>query len=1178
MFCPVSLRPPMKRKAAADDPANCTRCVDLSGRDLTAVISHNNIADFFQEQLSQFNGAADSLDVSKCRLGPSGTSLLLEFISDQSSPLARLKHLIIQRNAIGSVGGRAIGRFLSQNGSLELLDLSLNDIKAGGGEPTVANAISDALIKNTTLKALILDKCAVGPEGGKELANALAFNESLTRLELAGNMIGPFGGSHIFNALMQNSTLRELGLKMNRIGGSSDKFDVQTLSESLSGGICRLTKLDLSYNDLRCEGCTILAQALVSKSCTLIELILEKNDIEEDGSVALARSLCVNSSLQVLDFKGNKVGNGGAKAFGSALTSNNTLKSIDLSSCSVGNNGGAAIGVGLGQNYSLEHLVLDKNQLGDGADCSLFSMGLAINTVLKRIHLKGNGFAADEHNTWDRVISAALSNNSSLRHVDLSNNALSDPSIIDAIATADCSIEYFDISDNNFEFISIEAQLLLSGRISSSLHIDMSLNPLSSPPLGRLATFPNLQNYLTLLASEKTEVTRIRLMVLGYGGVGKSTFCRAHTADLGSQCGRNDFQNSLLPVKEWNTERLVDWAEQLGTVWSKDAAKLVADQNVSGKELIAYVDTTNASDVAPSKALLEICSSRYPRIDCNTFSRAIFALNEKGYMSTVGAVKVDGTIELGRRKCSMVDFAGQVEFLVSHQLLLSSMHTICMIIQTLPSFGKPEHRHFGSWDYWARFLASLGDRRRGSLLLALSQIDRVSDTEIKGSIDYASDEYNKIKERAVGAISMPKPLTLDYNNILETVTSVKAALSKSVDEVASTWFTPESYEKLSAILADVAQRKASIHELPILTTSELLDEIDSFCATSERSSLLLSQMKSDSNLLDRAIAYLEAVGDVMQAEDCLLLDPIGWFSGFLAHFIKDDLACITVQVNAASLRRQRGVVSLEEIVIALCHDYKKPREHVSQIMSVLCGLEICVALSSDGEKAYLFPCLLTSLTKLSDINASFDVNTYPASAIRGHRFREISGFIPPGMFPGLLARIYRSTEVNVMHPLRVWRDNAILLFNNKTVVLLKFNIENATLDVVGWASDNENLFVGAAKGQACVVTWIVHWIKTYLRSYTQLKFQESWLCPNPVCHGIKMNTTTAIPFRYTGSEFALCSKSRTRHASHDCNVEGCWRFLGNGHSLERMHLCPNGIDVCQACNSEPVFMLRDRVV
>jgi Ran GTPase-activating protein (RanGAP) involved in mRNA processing and transport/GTPase SAR1 family protein len=1167
----------MKRKAAANNDETCTHCVDISGYDLTEVINEKHFTEFFQQQLSQVNGVADSLDVSKCRLGPKGTSHVLEFVSSQSSPFIGLKHLSIARNAIGSAGGRAVGGFLSQNTSLKLLDLSLNDIKAGGGEPTAASTISDALMKNDTLKVLVLDKCAVGPEGGTALANALAFNKSLTQLELAGNMIGPCGGNAIFNALMKNSALRELGLKMNRIGGSPDKLDVQTLSQSLSGGICCLTKLDLSYNDLRCEGCTILAQALASTSCTLIELILEKNDIEDNGSVALARSLCTNGCLQKLDLKGNKVGNGGAEAFGNMLTCNNTLKFIDLSSCSVGNQGGAAIGVGVGQNYSLEHIVLDKNQLGHGSDCSFFSIGIAFNTALKRVHLKGNEFGADENDAWDRAISAAFMNNSALCYVDLSSGALSHHSIIDAVAAS--SIEYFDISDNNFESISIETQLLLAGRIAtSSLHINMSLNPLSSPPLGRLATHLNLQNYLTLLASEKTEVTRIRLMVLGYGGVGKSTFCRAHTADLDSQCGRNNFQSSLLPVNDWNTKMLVAWATQLGTAWSKDAAELVADQNISGKDIVEYIDTTGG-DVAPSKALLDICASRYPMIDCHTFSRAIFALNEKGYLSTVGAVKVDGMIELGRRKCSMVDFAGQVEFLVSHQLLLSSMYTLCMIIQPAPSFGKPEHRHCGSWEYWSKFLASLGDRRRGSLLLALSQIDRCSDIEIGSSIDCANEEYNRIKGRSAEAILLPRPLMLDYSSILETVTAVKASLSKSIDEVASTWFCPESYEKLSSILGDVAKRKALVHELPILTTSELLDEIDSFCARSERSSLLLSKMRSDGNLLQRAIAYLEAVGDVMQAGDCLLLDPIGWFSGFLAHFIKDDLACTTVQVDATNLRRQRGAISLEDIVLALGHEYTKPQEQVSQIMSLLCGLEICVPLSSDDEMTYLFPCLLPPLSKLSNANVSFNSTLSPSTAIRGHRFCETSGFVPPGLFPGLMARIYRNTATNVMHPLRTWKDHAILLFNNNaTQVLLKFNIDTAALDVVGWASEKESLFVGAAKGQACVITWVVHWIKMYLRSYTQLKFHESWLCPNPACHGIEMNATTCVPSHYSGSEFVLHSKSHAQRLSHDCNVEGCWRFLGNGHALESMQLCSNGTDVCQTCNSEPTFMLRDRVV
>ena len=34
----------------------------------------------------------------------------------------------------------------------------------------------------------------------------------------------------------------------------------------------------------------------------------------------------------------------------------------------------------------------------------------------------------------------------------------------------------------------------------------------------------------------------------------------------------------------------------------------------------------------------------------------------------------------GVRECSLVDFAGQMEFLVSHQLLLSSLHALTILI------------------------------------------------------------------------------------------------------------------------------------------------------------------------------------------------------------------------------------------------------------------------------------------------------------------------------------------------------------------------------------------------------------------------------------------------------------------------------------------------------------------
>ena len=72
---------------------------------------------------------------------------------------------------------------------------------------------------------------------------------------------------------------------------------------------------------------------------------------------------------------------------------------------------------------------------------------------------------------------------------------------------------------------------------------------------------------------------------------------------------------------------------------------------------------------------------------------AIGSLLAKRYHSTVG-VKAAGRLDLGDgRSGSLVDFAGQMEYLVSHQLLLASMHTLCVVIQPAPSFAKPTHRH-----------------------------------------------------------------------------------------------------------------------------------------------------------------------------------------------------------------------------------------------------------------------------------------------------------------------------------------------------------------------------------------------------------------------------------------------------------------------------------------------------
>ena len=238
----------------------------------------------------------------------------------------------------------------------------------------------------------------------------------------------------------------------------------------------------------------------------------------------------------------------------------------------------------------------------------------------------------------------------------------------------------------------------------------------------------------------------------------------------------------------------------------------------------------------------------------------------------------------------------------------------------------------------------------------------------------------------------------------------------------------------------------------------------------------------------------------------------------------------------------------------------------------------------------LFPCLLPKATA-ADLSAHWPPTDCPISSlvIRGHRFKAKLGFLPPGLFPTLTARLARLPKYCV-HSSRLWSDAAVLHFR-KARVLLQVDVEAATLDVTAAAPADAWLFVGAAKGQASVVRWLAHLIKHFLRSYEQIEFEESWMCPSPECHGLsgdgggarssEANATSASVGAYRGREFALMHAKPK--AYHVCDQEGCWGFLGKGHTLEPMRLVKGEEEVCEeadeellctTCGKVPYFPLR----
>ncbi len=1197
---------------------NNNTILDLSGRKDFGPDECEVLATLLKSNNESHKYLITELILSKLGIGPTSGTLLAESLSTNQT----IVHLDLERNGLGATGACAIFKALATNTTIRKLNMSLNDVKAATsvGNDEATRALGDALLKNSTLAELLLVRSGLGPKGGTNLATGLSKCTSLLRLDLVGNDIMADGGQAIGEALKSNTTLQDLNLRWNRIGCGGDR-GILSLADALRVNV-GLQRLDMSVNELYSDGAIAFGKALAVNQ-SLIDLSLERNEISVAGAVAIGEALKSNTTLERLVLSGNPmIGDEGAAAIGLGLLEQSALKALEMVGCGVGIEGADAFGRVLRRKASsLSTLRLERNKIGPEGTVAIAS-GLGDNTSLRLLNLCRNGIQGK----GARAIAVALQRNKTLSSLDISNNDIdvyvgdsnyledeiheseaASLHIVEAVVDHP-ALKNVDLSSNGLDTVPIDCQLKLAKLIMSEreINIDLLDNPLSSPPLGRRASVDGLKAYLNMLLSDSTAVNRIRLMVLGFGGVGKSTFCDAVTQPKESL---PYFHGSLIPLEKWDFPMIASWARRLGTHWASSVGNLLEIHKISGQGLLELTTMQNidGSEIyEPSNKLRDLVQTEKANgltispTELKSFARAIGSLQRKGYFSTVGAVKLEGLLELNpskedlgsgnheeytmgdennsRRTCSLVDFAGQMEYLVSHQLLLSSLHTLCVVLQPAPSFGNPRSRHYGSWMYWSRFLRALGDRRRGSLLLAISQQDKLLTDSVISAKSAIKRELNAIRS-SIPNISDSPPLSLNYRPecIQKTVEDVRNALSGAADVVARDWWVPASYEKLAGLVRRMEEEKKSSKEVPIISRQELRDQL---------SSEGLQKMHDDPQLFQRGIEYLEAVGDVMsdQRLDCLLLDPISWFASFLAHFIRDDDIVTSVQLESRFV--QRGLVRLEDVVSALQHEYTKPREQVVQIMSLVCHLELCIRYENEIDEdrrncedandeksgvSYLFPCLLPMVTacELSQHwpgmqQAQNHKHQEMPLIYRGYRFRSRNGFFPPGLFPGLLARC-RLLRSGVLSPQRMWKNCAVLVFGGHTRVMLRIDLcegEAAILDVVGVARTAEELFVGAAKGQASVVIWMTHLVKMFLRrSYPQLEADEFFLSPFAECHKTpethKTDNETELfhPCRscFNGTEFLAMPKSGKKYkGDHCCEADGCWSQLGVGHKIETM--------------------------
>ncbi|EDO36359.1 predicted protein [Nematostella vectensis] len=264
--------------------------------------------------------------------------------------------------------------------------------------PVGVQAISLALLYNTTITVLNIRDNGIGEEGGEIIAKLLRENYYITELDISENQVGARGTLEIAETLKMNNTLTKLGMAGNDL---SDKEAALLCSALLVNST--VTRIDLSGNKFSNKACEYIG-ALLDESYSLEYLDLSWNHIQVKGAQRIAKGLEGNMKLKTLKLAWNGVATDGAIALAKSLEGNTTLVELDLSSNRVGDEGAIAFARTLKNNSSLESLYAAKNNITENGACSLLNavMQSSGSTMIK-IDLTGAILKDDFHSLVEEL-------------------------------------------------------------------------------------------------------------------------------------------------------------------------------------------------------------------------------------------------------------------------------------------------------------------------------------------------------------------------------------------------------------------------------------------------------------------------------------------------------------------------------------------------------------------------------------------------------------------------------------------------------------------------------------------------------------------------------------------------------------------------------------------------------
>ncbi|XP_039991970.1 leucine-rich repeat-containing protein 45 [Xiphias gladius] len=177
-------------------------------------------------------------------------------------------------------------------------------------------------------------------------------------------------------------------------------------------------RLDLSGQSLSVDTCSVLARAF-QKDIILTEVSLSDCMLSQEGAKVLLTGLFGNTTVKILDLKGNNLRSAGAEALGTLLARNKTLRRLVLewNALGVWDEAFSLFCEGLASNSVLTQLDLRNNQINHHG-ASALAMALKHNTILEVLDLRWNNIGL----LGGRSLLEALQKNKSIVQLEMAGN------------------------------------------------------------------------------------------------------------------------------------------------------------------------------------------------------------------------------------------------------------------------------------------------------------------------------------------------------------------------------------------------------------------------------------------------------------------------------------------------------------------------------------------------------------------------------------------------------------------------------------------------------------------------------------------------------------------------------------------------------------------------------------